>query len=296
MTARDFISDVYGYNNLDAGAQWDKPNTGRSKSTLLSGFGRINYVLMDKYLFTVTGRADGSSKFGTNNKWAFFPSFAAAWRINQEKFMKNIDWISNLKIRGSWGVTGNQNIPAYSSPEKMNTYTYPIGGVTSVGIGAGNMPNPDLKWETTAITDIGIDLGVFNNRINFTADYYYKKTTDLLWNISVPLTTGFGTVLKNIGSLQNKGLELSLSADVLTGPFKWNTMLNWSTNKNKVLEIPGYIPTQQGTISGHLKVNGSWLEPGLPVGVWNLLKTNGVMRTEKEWQDAARVADSNFDK
>lgn len=89
--------------------------------------------------------------------------------------MKNIDWISNLKIRGSWGVTGNQNIPAYSSPEKMNTYTYPIGGVTSVGIGAGNMPNPDLKWETTAITDIGIDLGVFNNRINFTADYYYKK-------------------------------------------------------------------------------------------------------------------------
>ena len=251
---------------------------------------------MDKYLFTVTGRADGSSKFGTNNKWAFFPSFAAAWRINQEKFMKNIDWISNLKIRGSWGVTGNQNIPAYSSPEKMNTYTYPIGGVTSVGIGAGNMPNPDLKWETTAITDIGIDLGVFNNRINFTADYYYKKTTDLLWNISVPLTTGFGTVLKNIGSLQNKGLELSLSADVLTGPFKWNTMLNWSTNKNKVLEIPGYIPTQQGTISGHLKVNGSWLEPGLPVGVWNLLKTNGVMRTEKEWQDAARVADSNFDK
>ena len=90
MTARDFISDVYGYNNLDAGAQWDKPNTGRSKSTLLSGFGRINYVLMDKYLFTVTGRADGSSKFGANNKWAFFPSFAAAWRINQEKFMKNI--------------------------------------------------------------------------------------------------------------------------------------------------------------------------------------------------------------
>ena len=118
----------------------------------------------------------------------------------------------------------------------------------------------------------------------------------MLWNISVPLTTGFGTVLKNIGSLENKGLELSVSADVLPGQFKWNTMINWSTNKNKVLEIPGYIPTQQGTISGHLKVNGSWLEPGLPVGVWNLLKTNGVMRTEKEWQDAARVADSNFDK
>lgn len=296
MTARNFISDVYGYNNLDAGAQWDKPNTGRTKSTLLSAFGRINYVLMDKYLFTVTGRADGSSKFGTNNKWAFFPSVAAAWRINQENFMKDATWISNLKIRGSWGVTGNQNIPSYSSQEKMNTYVYPIGGITSVGIGAGNMPNPDLKWETTAITDIGVDFGILNNRINFTADYYYKKTTDLLWNISVPLTTGFGTVLKNIGSLENKGLELSLSADVLTGPFKWNTMINWSTNKNKVLEIPGYIPTQQGTISGHLKVNGSWLEPGLPVGVWNLLKTDGIMRTEQEWKDAPRVSDKTFDK
>ena len=178
--------------------------------------------------------------------------------VSIKKIHENIDWISNLKIRGSWGVTGNQNIPAYSSPEKMNTYTYQSEG-NQCWYRAGNMPNPDLKWETTAITDIGIDLGVFNNRINFTADYYYKKTTDLLWNISVPLTTGFGTVLKNIGSLQNKGLELSLSADVLTGPFKWNTMLNWSTNKNKVLEIPGYIPTQQGTISGHLKVNGSCL-------------------------------------
>lgn len=295
MTARDFISDIYEYNNLDAGAQWDKPSTGRSKSTLLSAFGRINYVWKDRYLFTLTGRADGSSKFGANNKWAFFPSVAAAWRVSQESFMKNIAWISNLKIRGSWGVTGNQNIASYSSQEKMNTYVYPIGGTTRVGIGAGNMPNPDLKWETTAITDIGVDFGVLDNRINFTADYYYKKTTDLLWNISVPLTTGFGSVLKNIGSLENKGLELSISADISDGPFKWNTMLNWSTNKNKVLDIPGYIPTQQGTISGHLKVNGSWLEPGLPVGVWNLLKTTGVMRTEQEWKDAPRVADSSFD-
>ena len=295
MTARDFISDAYGYNNLDAGAQWDKPSTGRDKNTLLSGFGRINYVLKDRYLFTVTGRADGSSKFGANNKWAFFPSAAFAWRMDQEAFMKQVDWISSLKLRASYGVTGNQNISSYSSVEKMNTYVYPIGGVTNVGIAAGNMPNPDLKWETTAISDIGVDFGFLNNRFNFVADYYYKKTTDLLWNISVPLTTGFGSVLKNIGSLENKGLELSLSADVLTGDFKWNTAINWSKNKNKVLEIPGYIPTQQGTISGHLKVNGSWLEPGLPVGVWNLLKTTGVMRTQEERDKAARVTSTTFD-
>ena len=295
MTARNFISDIYEYNNLDAGATWDKPSSGRDKNTLLSGFGRLNYVLMDRYLITVTGRADGSSKFGTNNKWAFFPSFAAAWRMDKEAFMLPMNWISNLKLRGSYGITGNQNIPSYSSVEKMNTYVYPIGGITNVGIAAQNMPNPDLKWETTAITDIGVDLGFLENRFNLTADYYYKKTTDLLWNISVPLTTGFSSVLKNLGSLENKGLELSISADVLTGDLKWNTMLNWSANRNKVLSIPGYIPSQQGTISGHLKVNGSWLEPGLPVGVWNLLKTTGVMHTQAERDAAARVASTTFD-
>ena len=295
MVARNFISDVYEYNNLDAGATWDKPLSGRDKNTLLSGFGRINYVLMNRYLVTVTGRADGSSKFGDNNKWAFFPSVAGAWRVDQEGFMKRMDWISNLKIRASYGQTGNQNIDSYSSVEKMNTYVYPIGGITNVGIAPQNMPNPDLKWETTAITDYGVDLGFANNRLNFTADYYYKKTTDLLWNISVPLTTGFSSILKNLGSLENKGLELSLSADVFTGQFKWNTMLSWSANRNKVLEIPGYIPSQQGTISGHLKVNGSWLEPGLPVGVWNLLQTTGVMNTQEERDAAARVASATFD-
>ena len=295
MTAKNFISDVYEYNNLDAGATWDKPYSGRNKNTLLSGFGRINYVMMDRYLITVTGRADGSSKFGTNNKWAFFPSVAAAWRMDQESFMKPVEWVSNLKLRGSYGITGNQNIPSYSSLEKMNTYVYPIGGITNVGIAAANMPNPDLKWETTAISDIGVDHGFLENRFNFTADYYYKKTTDLLWNISVPLTTGFSSVLKNLGSIENKGLELSLSADILTGDFKWSSMLNWSANRNKVLSIPGYIPSQQGTISGHLKVNGSWLEPGLPVGVWNLLKTTGVMHTQEERDAAARVASATFD-
>ena len=295
MVARNFISDVYEYNNLDAGATWDKPLSGRDKNTLLSGFGRINYVLMNRYLVTVTGRADGSSKFGDNNKWAFFPSVAGAWRVDQEGFMKRMDWISNLKLRASYGQTGNQNIDSYSSVEKMNTYVYPIGGITNVGIAPQNMPNPDLKWETTAITDYGVDLGFANNRLNFTADYYYKKTTDLLWNISVPLTTGFSSILKNLGSLENKGLELSLSADVFTGQFKWNTMLSWSANRNKVLEIPGYIPSQQGTISGHLKVNGSWLEPGLPVGVWNLLQTTGVMNTQEERDAAARVASATFD-
>src|SRR5665648_79016 len=295
MTARNFISEVYEYNNLDAGASWDNPSSGRNKNTLLSGFGRINYVMMDRYLITVTGRADGSSKFGTNNKWAFFPSVAAAWRMDQESFMKQVEWVSNLKLRGSYGITGNQNIPSYSSLEKMNTYVYPIGGITNVGIAAGNMPNPDLKWETTAITDVGVDLGFLGNRFNFTADYYYKKTTDMLWNISVPSTTGFSSVLKNLGSLENKGLELSLSADILTGDFKWSTMLNWSANRKKVLSIPCYIPSQQGSISGRLKVNGSWLEPGLPVGVWNLLKTTGVMHTQEERDAAARVASATFD-
>ena len=297
----------YSVENLPVDKDWNfisqgeftgKPRRQFNENNLVSFMARAQYSLLDRYLLNVAVRRDGSSRFGKENKWGTFPSAAFAWRVNQENFLKDVSWIDNLKLRVSYGIVGNQNgIGNYTTLGLADNKGYEFGDTFQMGYLPGKeLSNPNLKWETTAITDIGLDFGVLNNRINFTADYYYKKTTDLLWNISVPLTTGFGTVLKNIGSLENKGLELSVSADVLTGQFKWNTMINWSTNKNKVLEIPGYIPTQQGTISGHLKVNGSWLEPGLPVGVWNLLKTNGVMRTEKEWQDAARVADSNFDK
>jgi len=293
-SARDFTSDLYEADNLGAGTNFPAPESYRRQSRLASYLGRINYIYKDRYLITLTGRADGSSKFGENNKWAFFPSLALAWRVSEEEFMKDIPVISNLKIRGSYGKTGNQNIDDYRSLAMLRTQNYTLGGVLVSGVGPGNIPNPNLKWETTATTDIGLDLGLFNNRLSIVFDYYYKKTTDLLWNISTPSTSGFSSIFKNIGSLENKGVELAIGADIFTSDFKWNTQLNWSRNRNKVLEIPGYTPSTQGSLSGHLKVNGSWLEPGMPVGVWNLLNHDGVFQTQEQLDAGPRS--SNKDK
>jgi len=277
-----YSTDLYLADNLGAGTTYGQPGSSRTQSQLASYLGRLNYVYKDRYLFTFTARSDGSSKFGANNKWSFFPSVAVAWRASEEEFMQSLDWLSDLKLRTSYGKTGNQNIDSYKSMAMLGTMNYPLGGALNSGAGPNNIPNPDLKWETTATTDVGLDMGLFNNRLSLVVDYYYKKTTDLLWNISTPSSTGFTSIFKNIGSLENKGLEMALGADALTGQFKWNTQLNWSRNRNKVLEIPGYTPSTQGSISGHLKINGSWLEPGLPVGVWNLLKYDGVFQNEEQ--------------
>ncbi|MBN1790005.1 MAG: TonB-dependent receptor [Bacteroidales bacterium] len=297
--ATNFPTDLWDANNLDGGTVYSQPNSNRSKSQLASYLGRVNYIFKEKYLFTFTARADGSSKFGANNKWAFFPSVAVAWRISQENFFKSLNLISNLKLRASYGQTGNQDIASYQSLARLGVMNYPFNSTLSSGIGPNNIPNPDLKWETTSTTDVGIDLGIFNNRLNLVVDYYYKKTTDLLWNISIPRTTGFSSIFKNVGSLENKGLEISLGADIFTGQFQWNSQLNWSRNRNKVLEIPGFTPSTQGSLSGHLKVNGSWLEPGLPVGVWNLLQYDGVFQDQAQLDDGptssgAKLGDARF--
>lgn len=299
--ARGFSTDLYEANNLGAGTNPTMPRSSKDQSQLASYLGRLNYIYKDRYLFTFTARADGSSKFGENNKWAFFPSFAVAWRLTEEDFLKEQDWLSNLKLRVSYGKTGNQNIESYKSQAMLDIMNYGIGNELSSGVGPKNIPNPDLKWETTATTDLGLDLGLFNNRLSLIVDYYYKKTTDLLWNISTPATNGFKSIFKNIGSLENKGVEISLGADIFTGAFKWNTQLNWSRNRNKVLEIPGYTPAVQGTLSGHLKVDGSWLEPGLPVGVWNLLKFDGVFQDQaqldagpRSTKDKDKLGDARF--
>ncbi|WP_423126927.1 TonB-dependent receptor [Gaoshiqia sp. Z1-71] len=280
--ATNFPTDIYGANNLGAGTAYSQPSSDKNQSQLASYLGRINYIYKGRYLLTLTGRADGSSKFGANNKWAFFPSVAAAWRISEENFMSSVSAVNNLKLRLSYGQTGNQDISSYQSLAKLGTMNYAFNGVLNAGVGPNNIPNPDLKWETTSTTDIGFDLGAFDNRLTLVVDYYYKKTTDLLWNISTPQTIGFPSIFKNIGSLENKGIEVSVGGDIFTGKFTWNTQANWSRNRNKVLEIPGYTPSVQGSLSGHLKVNGSWLEPGLPIGVWNLLKYDGVFQDQAQ--------------
>ncbi|MCE7067149.1 TonB-dependent receptor [Dyadobacter sp. CY326] len=278
----NFLTDLYGPDNLDAGAAFTSPDSYKNQSKLVSYLGRINYTFNNKYLLSLTGRADGSSKFGVNNKWAFFPSVAVGYKLSEESFIQSIEAISNLKVRASFGKTGNQNISNYQSLARLGVFNYDLSGALVSGLAPGNIANPDLRWETTATTDFGIDLDLFGNRLNFVADYYYKKTTDLLWNISIPQTSGFASIFRNVGSLQNKGLELSIGGEIFAKEFKWNSQANWSMNRNKVLEIPGYTPTSQGELSGHLKVNGSWLAPGLPVGVWNLLQYDGVFQDQDQ--------------
>ncbi|RZL42812.1 MAG: TonB-dependent receptor, partial [Pedobacter sp.] len=184
---------------------------------------------------------DGSSKFGKNNKWAGFPSAAIAWKISNETFMKNITAISDLKLRFSYGETGNQGIGSYASLAKLSVYNYPFGGASQTGLAndlASGPANEELQWETTRSYNLGLDLGMFNNRLNLKVEVYKKITEDLLQNITIPSSSGFQTKLVNSGSVQNKGLEVSLDGTVLkVKDFEWKSNFNIAFNRNKILSL-----------------------------------------------------------
>lgn len=225
---------------------------------------RIGYDYADRYLFTANFRADASSVFGPAKRWGYFPSFSAGWRISKEAFFEGIDGINDLKLRGSWGAVGNNQIAPYSYLGTVApSGSYVIGGNVVAGYLPQSLDNPSLHWETTHQTDIGLDLALFNSRVLFTADYYYKKTTGLLLNTPVPASSGYTTALKNIGDLENKGWEFQLTTRNLTGAFQWSSDFNISFNRNKVLNIAG------GTIhDGPLieRGNSSIVRAGLPLG------------------------------
>lgn len=237
--AENFSTDYFEYNFLGAASRPMPGSSGRSRFAFNSYFGRFNYVLNDKYLFTVTGRVDGSSKFGSNHKYAFFPSAAVAWRASSEEFLKNSNVVSNLKFRASIGATGNSEVPSYSAlPLLASDYAAIMNNTRTGGVGIGRLGNPDLKWEKTNQYDFGAELGLWNNRIMLEADIYYRKTTDMLLNAPVPRTTGYPSIYRNIGSMENKGIELSLgTVNVSNANFSWTSALNWSVNRNKVLSL-----------------------------------------------------------
>jgi TonB-linked SusC/RagA family outer membrane protein len=194
---------------------------------------------MDKYLLTATFRADGSSRFGENNKFGYFPSAALAWRLDNEQFISsNIGLFSTLKLRASWGLTGNQDIGNYNS---LTTFTpgpkYSFEGTLYNTYQPARMANPDLKWESTEQFNIGFDMGFLANRIYLTADYFRTNTTNLLMDVPIPPETGFSSVLQNVGSIRNTGLEMQISSKNTVGVFKWNTAFNFSTLKNEVTDI-----------------------------------------------------------
>jgi TonB-linked SusC/RagA family outer membrane protein len=241
-TARgqNFQDDYFTFNNLGAGANLVASSSGTSAYGLNSYFGRVNYNLKEKYLLTFTGRVDGSSKFGSANRYAVFPSAAFAWRLSEEDFIKNISAISNLKLRTSYGVTGNSEITAYQALAGLGNYSVIFNNARAVGIGINRLANPDLQWEKTYQVDAGIELGLFNGRISLEADVYRKLTTDMLLSAPVPSSSGYTTVSKNVGSMENRGIEFMVNTvNVTTQDFSWNTTFNISVNRNKVIALTG---------------------------------------------------------
>lgn len=261
---------------------WDGTGSGASQWAISSYFARVSYNYDSKYMLTMNMRADGSSKLHPDHRWGIFPSFSAAWRISSEKFMKDITWIDDLKLRGGWGQTGNQSgIGDYSYLQRYNINRIPWfeeGNDHAVpGISQANLRTSDLKWETTSQTNIGLDLTVLNNRLTFSMDYYYKKTTDMLMNVSLPAGAAATTsITRNEGEMTNKGFEFSLNSHNLTGEFSWDTDFNISFNKNKLTKLSLQKVYTAASSAEVVKENIVRNEPGRPLGGFYGYISDGV--------------------
>lgn len=250
--------------------------------SLYSLLARAQYDFSGKYLFSASMRADASSRFGANNKWGYFPSVSAGWRVSQEQFLENTDWINELKIRGSYGATGNFQIGNYTQAALLDIDEYVTGipGDLQTGFRPSQIPNPDLTWETTYMFNVGIDVELFNKQFGFTLEYYNGDTEDLLLDIPVPLTTGFSTALQNIGKVNNSGFEAIVNIAPDFGEFKWNSSFNISVNRNEVKELsPQGTPIIEtaGTATAFFKT-----EIGQPIGNYFLLIQDGIFSTQEE--------------
>jgi TonB-dependent starch-binding outer membrane protein SusC len=239
--SRNFPTDALGYDALQTGALLIAPITARTDWAIVSGLARVNYNLLDRYLFTVTGRRDGSSRFGENSKYAFFPSAAFAWRVVDEPFMQNQALFTDLKFRVSYGRTGNQGVQPYQSLAQLSGVPAVFeSGLLTAFVPANAAGNPNLKWETQDQVNAGLDLGFLDNRLTISADVYRTNTSDLLLNVTLPNYTGYATQLQNVGSVRNEGLELSINTVNFEGDrFTWRSNLNVSTNRNQVTSLFG---------------------------------------------------------
>jgi len=268
-----------GYHNIAVAENPQTPVNSESQWSLISYLGRVNYTLNDKYLFTLTGRIDGSSKFSEGNKYGYFPSGAFAWRVSKEDFMQNMEAISDLKARVSYGVIGNQAIPPYQSlaligPYGQGVFNSVSGSEVYNGMEPLSYVNKDLKWESTRQFDIGFDLGLFKQRITVTADYYQKLTYNLLLSTPIPTTSGFPSTLLNIGNIQNKGVDIDIRTINTTGELKWSTSFNLSLNRNEV--------TNLNTTTDILLQNALLLRKGEPIGTFYGYIFEGIFQSDEE--------------
>lgn len=233
--AMDFPFDNLGNDNLGLGATPSKVNTDYYDKTLLSFFARANYNYDNRYLLTATVRTDGSTVFSNKNKWGFFPSFSAAWRVSEEAFMKDLKWLSNFKVRFGWGIVGNDRISNHLSLDMYSNVKYGLGNNTVTVLTPKQLKNSNLKWEGSSSVNLGLDLGFLDNRLNVTADFFIKNTKDLLLAQSLAQATGFTSQWQNIGKIQNRGIELSISStNIQTKDFTWSTNFNISFIRNEL--------------------------------------------------------------
>ena len=285
-----FVNDLLGNNALGTGADVSPPNSSRSDWSLRSWLGRANYSLLDRYLVTVSGRYDGSSRFGGGNKWAFFPSAAFAWRVSGEPFLANVGALSNLKLRVSWGRTGNQEIGLYNSLQRVAPELLVIGNGLTTGFAPANIANPDLRWETTSQVDGGVDVGLWNDRLTLTADAYVKNTSDLLARVSLPSSSGFTSMLRNVGAIRNSGLELGLDMVALQTPrLRWSVAANAAANRNEVRRLADGKEFMAGAVSFNLgSVN--LVREGEPLSAFYVFRENGL-----DDKGSIRYVDGNGD-
>ncbi|MEC7263198.1 MAG: TonB-dependent receptor [Bacteroidota bacterium] len=293
-TISGFPSDELETNNLELGnTNNDDLYSNKEDNSLFSYLGRINYTLMDKFLFTASLRADGSSRFGANNKYGYFPSFAFGYKLSEESFVPEV--FDELKFRASWGQTGNQDIANYASQ-----LTFGTGGLVSFdGVSQGSVrplriANPDLKWETTTQFNVGIDASLFNGRLSTTLDYYKKNTTDLLFNLPLPRSSGFESILSNVGEVTNEGFELLInSTNISSEDFSWSTSLNFATVKNKVIEL-GRIDQ---IVTGNIQATGNTaiIKVGSPLASYYGYQIDGIQQEGDANPGFPNVVDQNGD-
>jgi len=277
--ARSFPSDATVTDNLGLGTlSSNRVTSSKLNNSLLSYLGRINYTFNDKYLLTTSFRIDGSSRFGSNNKYGYFPSVALGWKIDQENFMKNLTAISTFKLRASWGKTGNQEIGNYLSLATFSAGNSAVFNDTQVSTTTpSRIENPDLKWEASEQLNFGLDYGFLKDRITGSIEWYSKDTRDLLLNLPIPRETGFTTRITNIGSVRNTGFEFSVNSLNLTGKFKWTTNLNFSTLNNTVKNLGGISSIISG--SAGTATNISIIQEGSPLYSFYGYRVLGVWQT-----------------
>ena len=278
----NFSSDLTATNNLGLGdPATAKVASNTSQNTLLSYLGRVNYNYKDKLLLTTSYRVDGSSRFGANNKYGFFPSVAVGYRLENEKFISDLGFFDQLKIRASWGQTGNQEIGNFASLGTFSGGVAVIDNKLTATASPARLPNPNLKWEATEQTNIGLDFAFLRNRIRGSFDYFNKFTKDLLLDLPVPVSTGFGSILSNVGSVRNRGIEFLVETENLTGKLGWKSTLNFARIRNEVVSLGGDI---NEIITGQVAFTSQFalVRPGEPLYAYYGHRVTGIFQDQAQ--------------